>query len=108
MTGAVVFVPELWGGSASNVEIILEMLNSGDAVMADKGFIHLKADLVKTGVKLYCPLFKTKDQFCRSEIELTRRIASARIHVQRKMEQMKNFRLLQSIIIITNCFEQTS
>lgn len=105
MTGAVVFVSELWGGSASDCEItrksgLLEQLSNGDAVMVDKGFIHLKPDLEKLGVKLYCPPFKTKDQFTKLEVEMTRRIASARIHVERKMEQIKNFRLLQGILPI--------
>jgi hypothetical protein len=50
------------------------------------------------GVKLYCPPFKTKDQFTKEEVECTRRIASARIHVERKMEQIKNFRILQGTL----------
>ena len=49
MTGAVVYVSKLWGGSASDVEItreggLLDKLNPGDAVMVDKGFIHLQKD----------------------------------------------------------------
>jgi hypothetical protein len=74
------------------------MLDSGDAVMVDKGFIHLKSDLSKKGVKLYCPPFKTKEQCTKEEVECTRRIASARIHVERKMEQIKNFRILQGTL----------
>ena len=96
MTGTVVFVSKLWGGSASDVEItrksgILDEINEGAAVMVDKGFIHIQSDLKKKGAKLYCPPFKTKDQFSKPEVESTRRIASARIHVERKMEQVKNF-----------------
>lgn len=103
MTGATVFVSKLWGGSASDVQItressLLQMLEKGDAVMVDKGFIHLKSDLKKLGVKLYCPPFKTKSQFSKEEVDLTRRIASARIHVERKMEQIKNFRILQGVL----------
>ena len=30
----------------------------------------------------------------KEEVEMTKRIASARIHVERKMEQIKNFRIL--------------
>jgi len=105
VTGAVVFVSKLWGGSASDVKItrdssLLAMLDKGDAVMVDKGFIHLKSDFEKIGVKLYCPPFKTKEQFSKEEVELTRRIASARIHVERKMEQIKNFRILQGVLPI--------
>jgi hypothetical protein len=88
-TGAVIFISKLWGGSASDVEItrrsgLIDMLDSRDAVMVDKGFTHIKSDLSKKGVQLYCPPFKTKEQFTKEEVECTRRIASARIHVERK------------------------
>ena len=63
--------------------------------MVDKGFIHLKSDFSKKGVKLYCPPFQTKEQFTKEEVECTRLIASARIHVERKMVQIKNFRILE-------------
>lgn len=103
MTGAVCLVSKLWGGSTSDVHItrncgLLEALQPGDAVMVDKGFVHLKADFERKCVKLYCPPFKTKSQFTKEEVEITRRIASARIHVERKMEQIKNFRILQGIM----------
>lgn len=103
MTGAVCLVSKLWGGSTSDVHItrncgLLETLQPGDAVMADKGFVHIQQDLEKMGVKLYCPPFKTKSQFSKEEVEINRRIASARIHVERKMEQIKNFRILQGLL----------
>lgn len=103
MTGVVVFISKLWPGSASDVEItrnsgLIHFLKKGDAVMVDKGFIHIANDLKCKGVKLYCPPFKSELQFSRSEVETTRRIASARIHVERKMEQIKNFRILQGIM----------
>lgn len=97
MTGVVVFISKLWPGSASDVEItrnsgLIHFLKKGDAVKVDKGFIHIANDLKCKGVKLYCPPFKSELQFSRS------RIASARIHVERKMEQIKNFRILQGIM----------
>lgn len=103
MTGTVVFVSKLWPGCASDIEItrksgLIEQLKEGDAVMADKGFVHLHADLKNKGVKLYCPPFKTDVQFSKAQVEVTRRIASARIHVERKMEQIKNFRILMGVM----------
>jgi hypothetical protein len=55
-TGAVVFISKLWGGSASDVEItrrsgLIDMLDSRDAVMVDKGFVHLKY-LTEVGKRL--------------------------------------------------------
>lgn len=46
--------------------------------MVYKGFIRIANDLKCKGVKLYCPPFKSELQFNRSEVETTRRIASAR------------------------------
>ena len=66
--------------------------------MVNKGFIHIANDWNSKGVKLYCPPFKSELQFSRGELETTRRIASARIHVERKMEQINFFRILQGIM----------
>ena len=103
MTGAVTFVSKLWPGSTSDVDItrnsgLFDILQEKDAVMVDKGFVHLRNDFKPRKIKLYCPPFKTKEQFSKSEVEMTRRIASARIHVERKMEQIKNFRILQGVL----------
>lgn len=54
--------------------------------------------MFKITKKRYCPPFKSELQSSRSEVETTCRIASARIHVDRKMEQIKNFRILQGIM----------
>jgi len=51
--------------------------------MVDKGCIHIQPDLRQKGVKLYCPPLNTKIQFSKTEVEMTRRIESARIHVER-------------------------
>jgi len=109
-TGAVVFVSKLWPGCTSDVEItrcsgLYDQLEKGDAVMVDKGFIHIQPDLRPKGVKLYCPPFNTKVQFSKTEVEMTRRIASARIHVERKMEQIKNF-IIANLLIMFFLFVQ--
>ena len=103
MTGAVTLVSKLYGGCTSDVEItrksgLYDQLVPGDAVMADKGFINIEGDLQKLGVKLYVPPLKTNTQLSKSDVEKTRRIASARIHVERKMEQIKNFRILHGVL----------
>ena len=99
-TGSVVFVPTLYGGSASDVYIsrnsgLIDLLEEGD-----KGFFHLNTAFKTKGIKMYCPPFMSAaiKQFTKEQIEFTRRVASARIHVERKMEQIKNFRILQGIM----------
>ena len=103
MISVVVFISKLWPGSPSDVEItrscgLIHLLKRGDAMIVDKGFIHIANNLKIKGFKLYCPPFKSELQISRSEVETTRRIASARIHVERKMEQIKILRILQGIM----------
>lgn len=107
MTGVVVFISNLWPGSASDIKItrtssLIHFLKKGDAVMFDKGFIHIAYDLKCKGVKLYCPPFKSELQFSRSEVETTRIIASARILVERKMEQIKKFQNFSACYAFSN------
>ena len=60
-------------------------------------------DLLKPlGITLNMPPKRDSNrQLTRKEVEQTRRIAAVRIHVERKMEQIKNFRILQGTIPAT-------
>ena len=61
--------------------------------MADGGF-DIQDDLTPLGVKLNIPPFlRGKSQLDSNEMIETRRIASARIHVERAMERIKNFHI---------------
>ncbi|CAB4026167.1 Hypothetical predicted protein, partial [Paramuricea clavata] len=97
--GAVTFVSELYPGRTSDQCItkhsgILQLLEEGDSVMADRGFDILE-DL-PDGVTLNIPAFmRGKDQLTVEEETETRRIASVRIHVERAIERIKNYRILQ-------------
>ena len=97
-TGAVVFVCDLYPGSITDRELtrrcgILDMLDKGDAVMADRGF-DIEEDLILRGVRLNIPPFlRGKQQLNQAELVETRRIASLRIHVERAMELPKNFHI---------------
>ena len=97
-SGVITFVSKLYAGSISDKELtrssgILEMLESGDSVMADRGF-NIQEDLALLGVALNIPPFlKGKTQLTEKELIETRRIASIRIHVERAMECIKNFHI---------------
>lgn len=78
--------------------MILDLLESGDSVMADRGF-DIQDDLTLINVKLNIPPFlKDKDQFTEVEMVQTWRIASLRIHVERTMERLKNFHIFDYVL----------
>ena len=65
-------------------------------VMADRGFTI--ADLLDMkGVALNIPPMKVSDQFTQRELTTTRRIATLRIHVERAIGRINNFKLLSDI-----------
>ena len=93
-TGVVTFLSKLWGGNASDKQIVkesglLNLLEPGDSVMADKGFT-IQDLLDPLDVSLNMPPKRDSNrQLSRQEVEETRRIAAVRIHVELKMEQIK-------------------
>jgi hypothetical protein len=100
------FVSRCYNGSISDKRItelsgVLNLCQSGDAIMVDKGFL-ISSTCTEKHLKLIIPPFKTKLKFSRREVEETRRIANLRIHVERQMERTKNFRILQGVIPITS------
>ena len=98
--GPVTFVSDLYTGSATDFDItkdcgILKLLESGDHVMADKGF-EIQRLLDDICVRVDHPPILRGVSVMSIEQELsTRRIAKLRIHVERAIERVKNFRILQ-------------
>ena len=99
--GAIVFVSDLYPGSTSDVAIVehsklMDTLLPGDLILADKGFtIHR---LLPNGVSLNIPPFLVgKSQFTAEEALLCRKIAKARIHVERANALIKNFAIVSHI-----------
>ena len=87
---------------------LLELLERGDSVMADKGF-DIQDILITRGVKLNIPPFKQGErQMLPEEIASTKKIAAIRIHVERKMQRIKSFRILSREIdnSMFDCVEQ--
>lgn len=104
--GAVTFVSNLFTGVMSDVEItklsdIINLLESGDSVMADKGFT-IASMLSEKGVGLNIPPFlHSAGQFTSEEIQDTQAIASLRIHVERLIRRVKENHLFDSSISIS-------
>ncbi|XP_040068988.1 uncharacterized protein LOC115313765 [Ixodes scapularis] len=104
--GLVTFVSELFMGSVSDKETViqsglLEMpFDKGDSVMADKGFKI--ADLLqKLGVALNIPPFLNRGKFSTEEVVETQDIAALRIHVERRIQRIKSFHIFDRPIPIS-------
>lgn len=99
--GALVFASKLYPGSTSDVALvehcgILHQMSPGDMILADKGFTIHK--LLPQGVHLNIPPFLTaKSQYTPAEVQLCRKIAKSRIHVERANERIKNYEILRHI-----------
>ena len=68
--------------------------------MADRGFKVRDLLLVKK-CTLNIPPFTTGKPLSRKQVTKTRRFASGRIHVERAIERIKNFKMLQGVIPLT-------
>ena len=100
-SGAFSFISPMYGGSISDRQLfiesgLLEKLEPGDGIMADKGF-NISDLLEPHGVILNIPPRKNNEQLSEREIIETRRIASLRTHVERAFKRVKDFRILHDI-----------
>ena len=103
--GQVTFISQFWGARVSDKAItrdsgLLELLDRGDNIMADRGFDI--AEILPRGVTLNLPPFKgTLDQLNATEVEETARIAAVRIHVERAIGRIKNYHILEGTLYIS-------
>jgi len=103
------FVSDLYAGRTSDKQAtvdckILQLLEAGDSVMADKGF-DIDHDL-PAGTTLNIPPFlKGKDYLEPQEEIDTRCIASVRIHVEGAISRIKTFRILKTVFPISMAAE---
>lgn len=102
-SGAITFVSQLYTGSISDREIVLrsgllsQAFDDGDSVMADKGF--QVQDILPLGVSLNIPPFLGgNSQMSAEDVVRTQQIASVRIHVERAINKIKNFRIWEGVV----------
>ena len=100
------FISDLMEGSISDNAItmksgLLDKLQKGDAIMADKGWTNKNA-LAQHGVRLVTPHFlRKKEQFEIPELVESVSIARVRIHVERCIGHIKQWKILSHRLSLT-------
>ena len=102
--GTISFVSEAWGGRASDTFVtdnsgFLTNLLPGDLVHADRGFtVHESVWYYQASLNI--PAFtKRKSQLDPIDVEKTRNIANARIHMERVIGALRQkYTILQSTL----------
>ena len=102
-SGAISFVSEAYEGSISDRKLVevsglLAKLEPGDEIMADKGFT-IQDMLVPYGVRLNMPPFlQSNSQMPANDIFVTKKIARLRVHVERAIGRVKDYRILRETL----------
>ena len=74
-----------------------QAFDDGDSVMANKGF--QSQDILPLGVSLNIPPFLGgNSQMSAEDVVRTQQIASVRIHVERAINKIKNFRIWEGVV----------
>lgn len=113
--GSVIYVSALFTGAISDKEIFNECnildilkgyiqcgyLNVGDGLMVDKGFL-IEKEVEEIGLQLNIPPFaRANRQMPHADVEMTKRIAKHRVHVERAIAKIKKFKIVSGQIPIS-------
>jgi hypothetical protein len=104
-SGACMFVSEVYEGCISDREIVkqsrmVDYLEEGDLVLADKGFTIEDLCAKKNATLLIPPFLSGNKKLTKQQTVITKLIAKSRIHVERFNERLKKWRLLSGIVPI--------
>jgi hypothetical protein len=121
--GSILFVSSLFTGSISDNQLVIDSgflltlsrlldagrLDIGDEIMSDKGFTCSK-EFENLGLHLIVPPFAVggDQQMPASDVTLTKNIAAHRVHVERAIGRIKNFKILSQRVDISflTCIDQ--
>ena len=97
--GLISYVSDAYGGSTSDRQIcerskLTTMCDSGDAIMADKGF-NVQDLFIPYNVEINIPsFFKSKNRMSSGTVLKDRKIASKRVHIERIIGLAKTYKIL--------------
>ncbi|GFT74826.1 uncharacterized protein NPIL_143271, partial [Nephila pilipes] len=100
-SGRVTFVSHLFGGRTSDKQIIqlsgfLEKTKPGDVIFADRGF-PVKDLVAERNATLVLPAStKGKQQLSSKELQSSRKMSRLRVHIERCIGRLKNYRILKT------------
>ena len=107
LVGAISFLSLGWGGRVSDQQKITKessfynIVSMGDCILADQGF-SMKEELSALGATLKILSFvKGKKQLSGGEVDTSRQLSSVWIHVEHVIGRIKKFRLLQTMLPLT-------
>ncbi|XP_064461566.1 uncharacterized protein LOC135371441 [Ornithodoros turicata] len=106
-SGQIAFVSAAYGGRTSDSEItvqsrFLDLIQHGDIVLSDKGFPTIRSAIEGRNAILVMPPFAYgNSQFSQQEVEGTYCIASVRIHVERAIQRIKVYNILNNRVPVT-------
>lgn len=105
-SGVIIWISDGFPGSITDIEIVqfsgfLKHVHPRDIVMADKGF-PIQHILSYRLAQLRAPTWKRKGQtqFTYQEDFKSSRVSKERIHVERAMGRLKDFRILRNLVTI--------
>ena len=102
-SGAISFVSEGYEGSISDRKLVevsglLDKLEPRDEIRTDKGFT-IQDLLISHGIRLNIPPFLQKNkQMAANDVFLTKKIARLRVHVERAIGHVKEYKILQDTL----------
>ena len=106
-SGAITFISQLYTGSISDREIVIrsgfldQAFVGGDTIMADKGFTI--QDILPLGTTLNIPPFLGQNaQMSAEDVIHTQQIASVRIHVERAINRIKNYKIWSGVVPLSS------
>ncbi|XP_064470073.1 uncharacterized protein LOC135384818 [Ornithodoros turicata] len=104
--GQIAFISKAYGGRESDTTItvqcgFLDLVEPGDLILADKGFPGINAHLgLKDAILVMPPFSSGNAQFSSQEMDHTYQIAQVRVHVERAIQRLKVFNIINQRVPI--------
>ncbi|XP_063835196.1 uncharacterized protein LOC135084323 [Ostrinia nubilalis] len=106
--GLVRFVSSGYGGRITDVQLVenctfLDSLEPGTCILADRGFKHIEFYLKQRNFSLVRPpSVSSGSKLTKSEVRLTKQIASLRIHIERVIRRIREFAILKPHSVVNS------